>query len=587
MIDTPLLNHIELLGRDLVNLPMALFLGRKTPEKRIVEDFEFLNDTNLVQVGGMALFDELKEYYRSCDTEKTRLMNRLLRTNLTDFKKVRNEIADYQNIYHDKLKGTSYHRASINGRSKADLLKAQSFKDEEYGILKDNLNMIRDALTMLDGWIGAIERNLANTEPTLLQLNRVLAEMPGKLNSLFSGVDIQLQERWDTLKRLQTEEYEAVVRRYRHLNLIDDINLIETIQLNHDFEYELKNRTDKLSVVSDLLTKVHTLNSCITNCLKYLSDVDADQPIVFNVTSGIAELNNWLIDLINLLNSCLRPQNYQQDFELLQNDTAYQLFQAHIREFKTLYAEISVDAIDGRLNKINEFIDEALHDKSDIDTAFSISSVSNERFSVSNRKIKSNCHYEYLRLTYGFYQSNWCEGRVHGTLASRVYAKCFLFKDWLEEQKKNLIMATLTPPANDTQQSQASSAYNDDQKRSYVRSILAPLSGLNPSKQAIISRVDFERLITYTDYLVFNNTLPAEISTIAQTGISNEHVRYTFYRLHKELFGTRQIRPAFIDFLHAVFTQFSGTAKTTTKSKFSTPPKSYENDFTGYIGETV
>lgn len=144
---------------------------------------------------------------------------------------------------------------------------------------------------------------------------------------------------------------------------------------------------------------------------------------------------------------------------------------------------------------------------------------------------------------------------------------------------------TTTTSVSQETQKPINDPFSDVQQRQYIRSILAPLSGLNPSNQAIMSRVDFDRLLTYTDHLVLTNTLPDEILPIAQTGISNEHIRFTFYQLHKQLFGTRKKRPTFIDFIHTVFAQFNGTAKTTTNSKFSTPPKSYKNDFAGYIGE--
>ena len=118
-----------------------------------------------------------------------------------------------------------------------------------------------------------------------------------------------------------------------------------------------------------------------------------------------------------------------------------------------------------------------------------------------------------------------------------------------------------------------------------VREILKPLSGLSTQHQPIMPVEDFNRLIEYTIVLVKSNTLPVDIKPIGQTGISNEHIRFTFYRLHRDLFGTRRINMNFIEFIHAVFTQFSGTDRGTTKQKFATSPKSYEKDFAGYIGD--
>ena len=147
--------------------------------------------------------------------------------------------------------------------------------------------------------------------------------------------------------------------------------------------------------------------------------------------------------------------------------------------------------------------------------------------------------------------------------------------------------ATSTPPATDEQVIKTKEPYSDAQKQEYVRAILSPLGGVNPQKHPIMSEADFNRLIAYTDHLVLSNTLPDTITSIKQTEISNLHISYTFYRLHKQLFGTRRIKDSFIEFLHTTFSQFAGTSKTTTKAKFATAPNSYENDFAGYISEVA
>ncbi|XWW44468.1 hypothetical protein JYG30_17070 [Fibrella sp. USSR17] len=126
-----------------------------------------------------------------------------------------------------------------------------------------------------------------------------------------------------------------------------------------------------------------------------------------------------------------------------------------------------------------------------------------------------------------------------------------------------------------------------EERKHIIHAVLAPLSGLNPQKNRILLPEDFQRLITYSEQLAMTNSIPEGIKPIGQTGISNEHIRYTFYRLHKRLFGTRRIHTSFITFLHTVFTQFNETATTTTKAKFSAAPKSYATDFAGYIGEEL
>ena len=118
-----------------------------------------------------------------------------------------------------------------------------------------------------------------------------------------------------------------------------------------------------------------------------------------------------------------------------------------------------------------------------------------------------------------------------------------------------------------------------ERKRQLVRSILAPLAGINLQKEEIMESGDFIRLIEYTDYLVLNDKLPENIIKIKKVNISIEHIRFTFYRLHKEVFATRKIHDSFVTFLHAAFGILDNTSIATTKAKFSTRPSSYERDF--------
>ena len=91
---------------------------------------------------------------------------------------------------------------------------------------------------------------------------------------------------------------------------------------------------------------------------------------------------------------------------------------------------------------------------------------------------------------------------------------------------------------------------------------------------------DFNRLIEYTDELVINDTLPTgNFIAIQQIGISAEHIRYTFYRLHEKLFTTRRRRPKFYYFLRSVFRQLQTHEIETIRKKFKTHPKSYFTDF--------
>ncbi|UFH51817.1 hypothetical protein [Spirosoma sp. KNUC1025] len=117
-----------------------------------------------------------------------------------------------------------------------------------------------------------------------------------------------------------------------------------------------------------------------------------------------------------------------------------------------------------------------------------------------------------------------------------------------------------------------------EEKLQCVQRILKPLNGVNPNKQPIMDQDSFDRLSSYTISLILDDRLPNDIKVIPCTNISNEHIRFTFYRLQKELFG-KPVNGSIIDFLHSVFRQFENTSPKTTRSKFSSPPKSYDRDF--------
>jgi hypothetical protein len=109
--------------------------------------------------------------------------------------------------------------------------------------------------------------------------------------------------------------------------------------------------------------------------------------------------------------------------------------------------------------------------------------------------------------------------------------------------------------------------------------ILKPLKYLNPQGRKIMSDDDYDRLVEYTMYLIVNDAIPADIKSITQTNISTGHIRYTYYRLHREIWGTKSLNVLVLDFLHLVFKQFENQGKETTRKKFADAPSSYDIDF--------
>lgn len=101
------------------------------------------------------------------------------------------------------------------------------------------------------------------------------------------------------------------------------------------------------------------------------------------------------------------------------------------------------------------------------------------------------------------------------------------------------------------------------------------LKGNNKSNEKIMNDNDFDRLIAYTSHLLENKQVPEFFTTIKPIKISNNSITYTYYLIHKDLFGTSKIYDFFIDFLHSIFEQLKNTEKSTLKAKFATEPKKY------------
>ena len=105
---------------------------------------------------------------------------------------------------------------------------------------------------------------------------------------------------------------------------------------------------------------------------------------------------------------------------------------------------------------------------------------------------------------------------------------------------------------------------------------LAFFKGHNEYQRKIMKDTDFDRLIQFTYELIETDKVPFIAPAICQIDLTNHMIRYTYYLIHKELYGTKQIKDHWIDFIHKVFAQFQGTETTTTRIKFSVKPPKYE-----------
>ncbi|WEA01815.1 hypothetical protein [Mucilaginibacter sp. SJ] len=117
-----------------------------------------------------------------------------------------------------------------------------------------------------------------------------------------------------------------------------------------------------------------------------------------------------------------------------------------------------------------------------------------------------------------------------------------------------------------------------EDKKLVMEEILRYMSGFNHAGRKIMKEDDYQLLLSYTVAYLETENVPVITKRLPQLEIPIEYIRYSYYLIHKSLYGTRKIKMSMIDFLHAVFSQFDNTEKTTTKIKFSTEPKTYKAD---------
>jgi hypothetical protein len=117
-----------------------------------------------------------------------------------------------------------------------------------------------------------------------------------------------------------------------------------------------------------------------------------------------------------------------------------------------------------------------------------------------------------------------------------------------------------------------------DKLKSDAQEFLKHFSGHNVHQDKIMTKIDFNRLLEYTYYLIEHEQLPTEIKQIPQIHLPANHIRYTYYLMHKSFYGTKEIKPIWIEFLQKVFFQFAGQEWQTIKTKFSVIPSKYNQD---------
>ncbi len=163
-----------------------------------------------------------------------------------------------------------------------------------------------------------------------------------------------------------------------------------------------------------------------------------------------------------------------------------------------------------------------------------------------------------------------------------IYHKWLIQQKEMYQQNANAVFASEENAKRKAEKAKAPVIKKDritiEQQKLYAQQQLAFLGGYNIKNEKIMPDNDFRRLLDYTGYLIENDRLPKQITPIKQIGFASNAIRYTYYKIHEYLYGTQSIRQNWIDFLHQVFVQFKNTSKSTTKTKFSEKPKSYDAD---------
>jgi hypothetical protein len=108
-------------------------------------------------------------------------------------------------------------------------------------------------------------------------------------------------------------------------------------------------------------------------------------------------------------------------------------------------------------------------------------------------------------------------------------------------------------------------------------------------KRKIMTKDEYERLRQNTCFMIENDKLPNEIKKINKTPLPNGYIRFIFSLIHDEVFGTRELRKYFFEFLHKTFQQFNNIPfnvrkymNSTTYKKFRDEPPLFYSDFPQY-----
>lgn len=112
-----------------------------------------------------------------------------------------------------------------------------------------------------------------------------------------------------------------------------------------------------------------------------------------------------------------------------------------------------------------------------------------------------------------------------------------------------------------------------------VKSIFSFMKGFNEARQQIMPEGEYNLMIGYIVAFIKEDKAPYIEKKLGKTNISNELLRFLFWVLHHEYYGTLRIKDNFFEFMKITFKQLEDYEEATLKRKFATKPNTKGKKF--------
>lgn len=152
--------------------------------------------------------------------------------------------------------------------------------------------------------------------------------------------------------------------------------------------------------------------------------------------------------------------------------------------------------------------------------------------------------------------------------------------DRLESTKQNLGSIFIPTSKDSASQSSAKTPISQTSLKKQLKvaqTHLNFLTGHNLQNEKIMSDEDYSLLLQYMTSFLTDKTVPV-ITNRIRTNISQDYLRFTFYRIYKDLHLKQPSRNEWVTLLHSIFPQFDDTDESVTYKKLSIKPNQYDTN---------